>query len=360
MAASQEPWEKTTSRCAAETDRCSHVFEIHNYSLHKGIGAGRCIRSATFTVGGHDWLVGFCPDGNSSEESKDHFYVYIKLQGNGAEVRALVSFSLVNQDTTLPSLVCTPMEAPVFFNDVDPSWGVRFLKSRSELEASSYLRDDRLVIHCDVTVITGTKVSQSEKKCCIQVPPSDLSHGFGRLFNAAERTDVAFKVKGEVFRAHKIVLATRSPVFKAELYGTVREGSRETVTIQDMEPAVFKALLQFIYTDSLPALDDLDGDERQEKSKHFLVAADRYAMERMKLMCESVLCKGLKVENVAETLALADQHHCIELKNACIAFINSLKRMDAVMESSGYKHLKRACPDVFIDMWEKVAKSRRI
>ncbi|CAL5011283.1 unnamed protein product [Urochloa decumbens] len=359
MAASQEPWEKTTSRCAAETDRCSHVFEIHNYSLHKGLGTGRYIHSATFTVGGHDWCIGFCPDGDSSEESKDHFSVYLKLLSKGTEVRAIIDFSLVNLVNTLPCLISTQVEASVF-NDADPCWGVRYFSKRSELEASPYLRDDRIVINCDVTVITGTKVSQSEKMCCIQVPPSDMSHDFGRLFNAAERTDVAFKVKGEVFRAHKIVLATQSPVFKAELYGPVGEGSRETVTIQDMEPAVFKALLQFIYTDSLPALDDLDGDERGEMAKHFLVAADRYAMERMKLMCESVLCKGLKVENVAETLALADQHHCIELKNACIAFINSLKRMDAVMESSGYKHLKRACPDVFIDIWEKVAKSRRM
>lgn len=92
--------------------------------------------------------------------------------------------------------------------------------------------------------------------------------------------------------------------------------------------------------------------------KHLLVAADRYAMERVKLMCESILCTGLKVENVAETYALADQHNCINLRDACIQFINSSNRMNAVVESSGYKHLKRACPAVIIDVWEKAAKSR--
>jgi speckle-type POZ protein len=107
-------------------------------------------------------------------------------------------------------------------------------------------------------------------------------------------------------------------------------------------------------------MDDLDGDEKEETVKHLLVAADRYAMERMKVMCESILCKGLKVETVAETLALADQHNCIKLRDACIGFINSSERMDAVVESSGFQHLKRACPTVFMDMWEKIAKSRRI
>jgi speckle-type POZ protein len=38
----------------AEMDRCAHVFEIHNYILHKGLGPGKFIRSATFAVGGYE------------------------------------------------------------------------------------------------------------------------------------------------------------------------------------------------------------------------------------------------------------------------------------------------------------------
>jgi speckle-type POZ protein len=103
-------------------------------------------------------------------------------------------------------------------------WGTISFKKTDELEASPYLRDDRLVIHqCDVTVITGTRASQSEKTCGIQVPPSDLSRDLGRLLDAAKRTDATFKVRGEVVHAHKIVLALRSPVFEAELYGPVGE-----------------------------------------------------------------------------------------------------------------------------------------
>lgn len=93
--------------------------------------------------------------------------------------------------------------------------------------------------------------------------------------------------------------------------------------------------------------------------KHLLVAADRYAMERMKLMCESILSKRIDVHSVAATLALADQHHCEKLKDACIGFINSLDKMDLVA-SNGYEHLKRACPAIFMDIWEKEAKSRRM
>ncbi|KAF8655419.1 hypothetical protein HU200_061164 [Digitaria exilis] len=251
-AASPQPREKTRSSCFAETDRCAHVFEINDYSFHKGLGAGNFIKSGTFTVGGHEWCIHYHPDGFTLEDSKDYISVCLQLLTKDSE-------------------------------------------KRTELEASPYLRHDRLTIQCNLTVILGSRVSQSEKTCGIQVPPLDLSHDLGRLLDAARGTDVAFKVKGEVFQAHKSVLATRSLVFEAELYGPVGEDNRETITIEDMEPAIFRALLQFIYKDSLPAMDDLGGDEKEEMVKHLLAAADRYAVERMKLMCESILCRGLRL-----------------------------------------------------------------
>uniref|UniRef100_A0A0A8ZJ21 BPM/SPOP BACK domain-containing protein n=1 Tax=Arundo donax TaxID=35708 RepID=A0A0A8ZJ21_ARUDO len=107
-------------------------------------------------------------------------------------------------------------------------------------------------------------------------------------------------------------------------------------------------------------MDYLELDESEEMVKHLLVAADRYAIERMKVMCECILGKRLDVQNVASTLALADQHHCSQLKDACIGFINSSNRMGDAVASPGYAHLKRAYPAVIVEIWEKSAKSRKI
>jgi speckle-type POZ protein len=70
---------------------------------------------------------------------------------------------------------------------------------------------------------------------------------------------VIFKVQDEVFHAHKIVLAMRSPVFKAELLGPMSDKSGKEIAlhIEDMQPAIFKALLYFIYNDSLPGMEVL-------------------------------------------------------------------------------------------------------
>ncbi|GJN39073.1 hypothetical protein PR202_gb28167 [Eleusine coracana subsp. coracana] len=47
-------------------------------------------------------------------------------------------------------------------------------------------------------------------------------------------------------RAHRCVLAARSPVFMAELLGDMRETAAREVEVED----VFRALVQFIYTDA--------------------------------------------------------------------------------------------------------------
>ncbi|TVU42514.1 hypothetical protein EJB05_08925, partial [Eragrostis curvula] len=356
MAASHVPITTTTSRCHPQTARGRHLFEIPGYSLHKGLDTDKFIRSATFTVGGYDWCIWYVP-----EEDDEYIAVYLVLVTTDAEVRALFEFRLFDPLTGKSSRLRRGRNLkPETFNGYNPSWGHEQFKKKRKLEASKFLRDDRIVIKCDVTVILGTPVPQSEIMCDIQVPPSNLADDLAELLEDEKRADVIFKVKGETFRAHKFVLALRSPVFEAELYGAMREKKR--IRVKGMQPAVFKALLRFIYTDSLPDMDDLDGGEKEEMIKHLLVAADRYAMERMKLVCESILCKQLDVESVANTLTLADQNHCTKLKDACIEFINSsdTKRTEDVLATQGYEHLKRACPTLVMDIWERSAKSRKI
>ncbi|TVU42528.1 hypothetical protein EJB05_08940, partial [Eragrostis curvula] len=356
MALLEGPIETTASWCAPAKARGRHTFEVTGYSQHKGLGVSHYIDSTPFTVGGYEWCITYFPDGD--EHHEDYASVFLFLSSEiTKQVRILYNLKLLNPATGVWSSVRT--ENCVMSNEVPITGTAGFIK-RSELEAS-YVRDDRFVIQCDLTVF-GTPVSRSRKVCEIQVPPSDVLDNLGKLLEFTEGADVTIKVRDEVFHAHKIVLAMRSPVFKAELYGPMSDKSVKDVTlnIEDMQPAVFRVLLHFIYNDSLPAMDDLDGYESEEMVKHLLEAADRYAMERMKVICESILSKKLDVESVAATLALADQHHCSQLKDACIEFIHSSNRLDDVVESQGYAHLKRACPSVIIEIWERSAKSLKV
>jgi speckle-type POZ protein len=140
------------------------------------------------------------------------------------------------------------------------------------------------------------------------------------------------------------------------------EGDQGTMrAMEDMQLDVFKSLLNFIYTDVLPVFDDdIDDDDYSEMINHLLVAADRYAMERLKLLCASVLAKHLRVETVATTLALADQRNCKSLRDMCIEFMDSSDRMRAVVATQGYANLKRTCPSVIVDVLKKTSRCHKI
>jgi speckle-type POZ protein len=66
------------------------------------------------------------------------------------------------------------------------------------------------LIECDLTVIKEPLVDEIVE---VQMPPLNLSDNLENLLQTGEEADVTSEVKGEVFPAHKIVLAMRSPVF---------------------------------------------------------------------------------------------------------------------------------------------------
>jgi speckle-type POZ protein len=80
------------------------------------------------------------------------------------------------------------------------------------------------------------------------------------------------------------------------------------------------------------------------------VAADRYNAERLKLICEHKLCGHIDANMVATTLALAEQHNCNGLKEACLQFLTYPSNLEAMMASDGYEHLRIACPSALKEL----------
>ena len=92
----------------------------------------------------------------------------------------------------------------------------------------------------------------------------------------------------------------------------------------------FQALLHFIYRDCLPDTVEVASGSSPSSCKvdtimaqHLLAAADRFGLDRLRYLCEARLCKEVNVENVATTLALAEQHNAIQLKTVCLKFAAS-------------------------------------
>ncbi|XP_034604824.2 BTB/POZ and MATH domain-containing protein 2-like [Setaria viridis] len=197
--------------------------------------------------------------------------------------------------------------------------------------------------------------SHTEDNSVIQIPESVLHQDLARMLKDREGTDVTFSVGDRFFHAHRYVLAARSKVFKAQLFGTMKEEDARCIKVDNMEPAAFEGLLHYIYTDSLS--DDCTVD-RIVATQHLLVAADRYGLDRLRVMCDARLSGWIDVQSVATTLALAEQHQCARLEHDCLMFLRCPDVLRAAMKTEGFNHLIASYPSVASDVLEMAISAR--
>ncbi|KAJ8542105.1 hypothetical protein K7X08_016971 [Anisodus acutangulus] len=352
----------SSSKSVNETVNGSHHFTVRGYSLAKGMGPGKYISSDIFTVGGYDWAIYFYPDGKNIEDSSMYVSVFIALASEGTDVRALFELTLLDQSGKQKHKIHSHFDralesGPYTLKYRGSMWGYKRFFRRTSLETSDYLKDDFLSMHCTVGVVR-TRV-EGPKDYSVSVPPSDMGQSLKYLLDAELGCDIVFQVGGEVFKGHKLILAARSPVFRAQFFGLIGNPKSDEVELEDIEPSVFKAMLQYIYSDELPDLVEITSSTSTRSStimlQHLLAAADRFCLDRLKELCEAKLCEEVNVDTLATTLSLAEQHRCPQLKAICLKF--AATNLGVVMHTEGFKHLEESCPSLLSELLETVASA---
>lgn len=346
--------------CRMESHTKVYCVKIERYSLTKLLNFGMYIQLSTFDLAGFRWAISFYPNGIWTSDSSfygrssnsEFICLYLKLLSETAiAFNVQLEFSLLD-----PSGRSSPRATKSESCNIDKQGalvGFNKFMEKDDLEASEYLKDDCLTVKCKLTVVKPFCVDAIKKR--VIVPSSDLHQHFGGLLETREGADITIKINEETFIAHKYVLAARSPVFKAQFFGSMMESKMASLKIEDVRADVFKVLLQFIYTDMLPT-----EVVSYEMAQHLLVAADRYWLERLRMLCEKKLCDSLDVQTVANTLVLAEQHNCLQLKDVCINFMASRNVLDAVMETDGFEDLMSCRPLLLKEILDKVHSSRKI
>ncbi|KAK1648213.1 hypothetical protein QYE76_066018 [Lolium multiflorum] len=268
---------RSSSAIVAEAVAGSHDLKIKGYSLTKGFSAGRSIKSETFTVGGHRWCLRYYPNGCCLSDAGSISFILFLDDDVDSEVTAQFKVSLLDPDGKLVSSYSTGTRKTLSKRG-SPKDSHAIIQHK-DLEKSVYLKDDFFSVRCDLTVLSI--FSELDLLGDLPVPPSDMHRHFGELLSGGEGTDVTLEVGEETFGAHRCVLAARSSVFKAEFNGSMKEKTDASVRIDDTEAKVFKAMLHFIYTDSLPQVEESDA---VVMAQHLLVLADRYNLENPKEM----------------------------------------------------------------------------
>ncbi|XP_065207987.1 speckle-type POZ protein-like [Planococcus citri] len=180
------------------------------------------------------------------------------------------------------------------------------------------LHKDALTIVCELKIATlNSTTVETVQRCSVgpMITENAVSKSLERSLLNQDLIDVTFSLNGENFGAHKIILAARSPVFAAMFKHDMEENRLNKVDIPDMKPEVFKAFLLYLYTDKTP--DPADPGMVCD----LLVAAEKYDVNGLKLLCEEMLLKDLSEENAIDVLVFADQYMFEHLKKQVIFYI---------------------------------------
>ncbi|VDH88882.1 BTB/POZ domain-containing protein 9 [Mytilus galloprovincialis] len=131
-----------------------------------------------------------------------------------------------------------------------------------------------------------------------------------------DMADVFFSFQNEKtsrIPAHKMILALRSPVFKAMFYGSFPQ-SEGDISIEDISLNTFKRLMGYLYTDHLQLTKD--------SVIALLYAAKKYQIAGLISKCETYLQDNLDVSNACSLFSNAKFFTMEKLKINALKFIS--------------------------------------
>ena len=193
-----------------------------------------------------------------------------------------------------------------------------------------YLHNGCLAIQVDATLLCLT--DPTESICELRKPLEDnVLAGIKGLFTDTSFADVTIKCTNAEIKAHKVILASQSPVFKRMFESDMKEKETSVVEIPNVDHRMISDMLAYLYTGSAPNLDTY--------VKKLFDLADKYELPQLFAMCENHLKSEMNVTNVIEFLVLADMHHASYLKEACLNYI--YHNSAAVHSTSQWKELKK-------------------
>ncbi|XP_038616305.1 BTB/POZ domain-containing protein 19 [Tachyglossus aculeatus] len=153
--------------------------------------------------------------------------------------------------------------------------------------------------------------------------PATFSAALRGLLNSPRFSDVTFlvgKERQEVF-AHRCLLASR-----CEFFGGLLEQKPpapagrgpprgEPVVLDQVRPEVFLAVLEFLYTNSVPL--------NSHTALEVLTSAVEYGLKELRELCVDFVAESLDVELVCDALQVAVTFGLPVLQERCVGFIEN-------------------------------------
>lgn len=264
-------------------------------------------------------------------DSKEYFSLYLFLYNYEFEQKKQLSYriSVMDNEGKVFSSVFEKASKVMLNSSGDKGRHIYtietlFIEKNNILnENNGLLLDDKFTIKFCIDIV-NTTIQQVHDYYA-------LSKDLEQLIENCAFSDVILVVSNIEFPAHKSILALRSSVFHAMFTHNMKEKMIDKVIVKNMKMEVFREFLRFIYTGCI--------EVKLEMVHELLAAANHYALNCLKHVCERRLLSEMKIENVVDILLVADRYNVKDLKEEAIHFI-TIHSKD-IVEMPGFEELSK-------------------
>lgn len=311
-----------------------------------------CVKSPIFPSDTEEANVQWQIKVAKAPNTDDYELTMSALSKNISSVRASFDFDMQTEEGDAIAKHASGFKMYSFDTTAAPGWKecVSFPKF---CQNYAYVRKNRvsilnkaLLIFCSVHIVDDQKDAPSAA-LFFKVPACNLGQDLEALLATGKNADVTLVAKDneQKIRAHKVILKARSPVFDAMFSNQLSENLDNLVVIKDLDHEVLDKMIQFMYTGKASNLANV--------ADRLLMAADKYDLPVLRVLCEQEMGINLSVENAAQTLVLADLHHGIQLKKCTLNFIK--RHAQRVFATNAWQEIKVKHPNLLADVCESLA-----
>ncbi|KAJ1686963.1 hypothetical protein LUZ63_018353 [Rhynchospora breviuscula] len=310
---------------------------------------GQSVDTCRYNTWDCGWFLMFFPN-KTAADADDHVTLCLKILTHGKTMTVYYDLGVFNKFGSLTSTWLR--KSGVFDNTrmLSDSWVMR----RAEFE-KNHIIEGEFTVHCAITIADQSAILD---RAASGILPVGLKEDLGLLLERGDCADLTFQVEGQIIAAHRVIVTARSPKLRVEL--SEREVKmNECVVIEDMEATIFRALLFYMYTDTISVKHFMGEGSSQNTSlnvffEQLLKASVRYEIVGLHALCEQQLFRSISEENVLSTLILAEEHTFPQLKEHCLKFIVAGNLCIKVYFSPEYKTILTKFPSLFEELKERL------
>lgn len=224
------------------------------------------------------------------------------------------------------------------------------LISKDEISKDKYWHNDFLLIICEIDVLVGDE-DPNKPQATELITMEPLEESFTKLMESGAFSDVTIQVGQKLFKAHKVILATRCEYFNRMFSSDFKESISQEIQLEDIEPDIFEVVLSFIYSNKIPC-------DLESIAKDLLMASHLLEIKPLTKLCEIQLCKNITTINCLELLPFADLYNLNKLKEVVVSFVG--KNFKEIRNKESWIEFKKNYAELAFEILETWAEAKAL